>query len=441
LRTLWFKEAWRIAALGLLLTAVGFAVGHVTLLLLVGLVSYIAWHYFNLVRLERWLKQGKKFEPPSGYGIWDELFNDIYRLQVRNRKRKRKLARFLQRFREATAVWPDAAVILDKREAIEWANARASELLGLELPHDVGQPITYLVRHPAFIAFLERGSPAQSLEIPSPTDPDVHLLLHVLPFGKKQQRLLTARDITRLHRLEQVRRDFIANVSHELRTPLTVLAGYLETLTDAADELPEGWAHSLQLMQEQTARMQRIVNDLLLLARLEAEDQQPVQEAIRVPKMLEAIACEAQALSGTRAHHITLEAQEVDLHGNAGDLRSAFTNLVMNAVQYTPPRGTIRIRWYSDERGAHMEVSDTGVGIEPQHIPRLTERFYRVDVARSRQSGGTGLGLAIVNHVLQRHDAQLHIESVPGKGSSFRCDFPPSRVFTSEAAVIPSPEV
>lgn len=426
--TVWLKEVWRTAALVSVLLALGVMTGHPALFLLFGALAYLAWHYRNLLRLDRWLREGRNFQPPMARGVWGEVFHDLYRLQLRHRKRKRKLARFLARFREATAVWPDAAVVLDKRGAIEWANARASELLGLSLPRDIGRRVTFLLRHPAFAPFLESGISAESVELPSPVNPEIHLSLHVLPFGKKQQRLLIARDVTHVRRLEQVRRDFVANVSHELRTPLTVLSGYLETLSDAADECPPHWAPSLHQMHEQAARMQRIVNDLLLLARLEVETEAPAQEVVRVPKMLEAIAHEARALSGERGHRISVQAESLDLLGNPSELRSAFTNLVVNAVQYTPPGGAIDIRWYQDGSGAHLEVSDTGVGVEPQHIPRLTERFYRVDVARSRQSGGTGLGLAIVNHVLQRHHATLHIESVPGKGSTFRCDFPVTRI-------------
>ena len=407
---------------------VGMPFGISLLLVLASSVGYLAWHISNLNRLQRWLKEGKRFEPPNARGIWGEVFNDIYRLQLRNRKRKRKLARYLKRFQEATAVWPDAVVIIDGSDAIEWANAKARDLLGIRLPQDAGRPVTFLLRDPWISRFLATGDPVEILQVPSPVRLGVTLALHVLPYGKKQQRLLVARDVTRLVKLEQVRRDFVANVSHELRTPLTVFNGYLETLSDAVEEHPQGWAESLQAMQQQAKRMQNLVQDLLMLAHIEAEGREPLQKRVAVRDILESVRDEAQRLSGERSHRITLEAEDADLMGNASELRSAFSNLVVNAVQYTPAGGDIRIRWASDAEGAYLEVQDTGVGIEAVHLPRLTERFYRVDVGRSRDRGGTGLGLAIVKHVLQRHDATLHVESAPGRGSLFRCRFPEERV-------------
>jgi len=268
------------------------------------------------------------------------------------------------------------------------------------------------------------------VEIPSPVDDKVHLSVQVIIYGDNQ-RLLIARDVTRLRRLEAMRRDFVANVSHELRTPVTVLVGYLETLEEDA-ECARRWARPLALMREQATRMRRIVDDLLMLSRLETEDaghHPRARQPVDVPALLGRIVEEARALSGPRGHRIGLEAERgLGLAGSEGELASAFTNLLANAVQYTPEGGEIRVRWWSDAAGAHLAVSDTGIGIAPEHIPRLTERFYRVDVARSRATGGTGLGLAIVKHVLQRHDARLHIESEPGRGSTFRCDFPPERL-------------
>ncbi len=427
--SVWAKEALRIGGALLLAALIGAMLGYATATALAAALAYLGWHVYHLNQLHWWLREGKKFRPPLARGVWGQVFNEIYRLQLRNRKRKRKLARYLRRFQDATAAWPDAAVVLDEVGAIEWANPRARELLGLRIPQDVGRRVTYFVRHPGFSLFLTAGG-AEPLQLPSPVDPDVHLAVYILPYGKKQQRLLIAHDVTRLRRLELVRRDFVANVSHELRTPLTVLNGYLETLGDVAEECPVGWGESLHAMQQQAARMQRIVEDLLLLARLEAESEEPREEHVSVPDLLESVTDEARRLSGAQGHHISLEAEAVTVTGDAGELRSAFSNLVVNAVQYTPPGGDIRIRWYRDERGVHLEVTDTGPGIEVQHIPRLTERFYRVDVGRSRESGGTGLGLAIVKHVLQRHDAELHIQSAPGKGSTFRCDFPAWRAET-----------
>jgi two-component system phosphate regulon sensor histidine kinase PhoR len=436
LKAIWAKEALGIVAVVALAALGGALAGQPLAAGLVAALAYFGWHLLQLQRLHGWLREGKKLHPPEGRGVWGEVFDEIYRLQLTNRKRKRKLARYLRRFQDATAAWPDGAVVLDEHGTIEWANPRARALLGLRIPQDVGRRVTYFVRHPRFSVFLSAGGGAEPLQLPSPVDPDVQLAVYILPYGKRQQRLLIARDVTRVRRLEQVRRDFVANVSHELRTPLTVLNGYLETLNEAIDEFPPSWADSLGAMQKQAARMGRIVEDLLLLARLEAEGEGPSAETVSVPEVLGAVVEEARRFSGDLGHDITLEAEPLGLRGSAGELRSAFSNLVNNAVQYTPANGHIGIRWYADEDGAHLEVSDSGPGIEAHHIPRLTERFYRVDVGRSRDSGGTGLGLAIVKHVLQRHDAELRIDSAPGRGSTFRCDFPSERV----AGLIAHPE-
>lgn len=426
----WTAEFWRIGGLAFLALLLGLPTGHVAFFLFLGTLGYLVWHLVNLFRLERWLREGKKFQPPDAAGIWGEVYHHFYRQQQRNRKRKRKLAAILSQFQEAAAALPDAAVVVRSSGEIEWFNEAATRLLGLHA-QDVGQRVVNLVRHPAFTKLFAGGAGgpvADPSEFPSPVDGQLTLVARVVPYGK-EQRLLVARDVTRLQRLEQMRRDFVANVSHELRTPLTVVTGFLETMNDGESPCARQWARSLQLMQQQTARMQGIVNDLLLLARLEAEDRIPRSEPVAVPALLAAIREDAVALSGEKAHVIRLEAEpDLWLTGSEEELHCAFSNLVFNAVQYTPDGGEILIRWYADDAGAHLAVKDTGVGIPAHHIPRLTERFYRVDVGRSRASGGTGLGLAIVKHVLSRHEGRLHIESVIDEGSTFTCNFPPSLV-------------
>ncbi len=424
----WLDELWYVLGFALIAIVVGLIAGYPLLFLLVGLLVYLGWHLINLSRLQRWLKEGKKFQPPASRGLWGEVFNGIHRLQVRTRKRKRKLTQMLSRFQEATSALPDATVVLSTGGEIEWFNDAAAQMLGLRWPYDAGQRIANLVRHPKFIEFMATGDYSKTVELPSPADPSVLLAALVVPYGKEKH-LLVARDITRIQRLEQVRRDFVANVSHELRTPLTVVNGFLETMSEATDECPQAWIRPLQLMKQQTARMQNLVNDLLMLARLEIDQQQPLQAPIDITEMSHNLVREARTLSGERHHHIVLEADaHLWLRGNYDELHSAFSNLTFNAVQYTPPGGTINIRWFGDQRGAHWIISDSGDGIAPHHLPRLTERFYRVDAGRSRQRGGTGLGLAIVKHVLNRHAAQLHIESQLGKGSTFSCDFPQSAI-------------
>lgn len=413
---------WRVLVMFAALLVLGLVIGAVSWCLLLGLVIYLGWHLYNLHLLQRWLNEGKRFHPPESRGVWDDVFERIYRLQQRNRKRKRNLGRMLKRFQKATAALPDATIVLGPARDIEWWNASARELLGLRSPRDIGQRIDNLLRHPGFIEYLRKGDYSRAVHIPSPLHHSVTLAVRLVPYGNDQQ-LVVVRDITRLERLEQARRDFVANASHELRSPLTVVAGYLEAMLDELGEDPV-WGKSLRSMNNQTERMQHIVDDLLLLSRLETGQHKDDLQPVDVPGMLALIVEEAVRISADRHHRITREVDsQLWLRGNEGELRSAFSNLVFNAVRYTPDNGEIRVRWSSSDQGACFEVEDTGIGIAPHHIPRLTERFYRVDAGRSRSSGGTGLGLAIVKHVLLRHDARLEIESVPGKGSVFRCYF------------------
>lgn len=427
MRQVWISELWRFAGIAFVAFVMGLIADNVLLLLLLAVLGYLGWHFINLRRLQRWLTEGEDAYPPLASGIWDATFNDLGRLQARNRKRKRKLTRILTRFEDAAAALPDAVVILGLHDEIEWFNDATQNLLGLHWPQDVGQRITNLVRHPEFIEFLAANDYSGGVELAAPANAEVMLAALIVPYGN-ERRLLVARDITHIRRLEQVRSDFVANVSHELRTPLTVINGFLETANETAPECPPDWRRPLQLMRQQAQRMQNIVQDLLLLSRLEME-QPSLMGNVEVPGLLEDVVQEARGLSGARSHTIQLDADpDLGLHGNADELRSAFSNLVFNAVQYTPEYGVIRVRWFRDAAGAHLVVSDTGMGIAEHHIPRLTERFYRVDTGRSRQSGGTGLGLAIVKHVLNRHAAQLLIESEQGKGSTFHCDFPLTRL-------------
>ena len=415
--------AWLAGAL-----ALGQLAGHPLAALLLAALAYAAWILLQLYRLERWMRAGKKSHPPPARGVWGELYQQVHRIHQRARKRKRKLANALKRLRQSVAAFPDAAVVLDGEDGIEWVNAGAGRLLGLKMPEDLGQRVTNLVRHPLFQDFLEGEGEPGAIELPSPEDGDVLLSVSLIRYGA-DQRLLLARDVSQLARLEQVRRDFVANVSHELRTPLTVITGYLETLEDEGEELPPVWRRSVQAMSEQASRMTRLVQDLLLLARLESDGEPAsTHEPVDVPAILADLEQELRLRSAGR-HRIesSLDAG-LWLAGDAQQLRGVFNNLLENALQYTPEGGRISLRWFQDEAGAHCTVLDTGIGIAPQYISRLTERFFRVDAGRSRAGGGTGLGLAIVKHALSHHGAHLRIESAPGIGSSFTCDFPPTRV-------------
>ncbi len=407
----------------------GLLLGHPSAMLLLGAVIYLGWHIYNVYSLEKWFREGKRFHPPESYGIWDEIFQNIYHLQQRNRKRKKKLGKMLRRFQEATSAMPDATVVLSPNGSIEWMNSTARILLGLGYPQDIGQRISNLIRHPDFTRFLRIGDYDNSVHIPSPINDETILSIRVIPYGK-DQRLLIARDISHIQKLEQMRRDFVANVSHELRTPLTVLAGYLETMDEDEDSLGPQWSRTVDVMKAQSERMQRIVEDLLMLSRLETQREVAGNESVSVPSLLTVICDDARRISGDQKHNISLQADnDLWLEGSDAELRSLFSNLIFNAVRYTPGGGEVRVEWSLQQDGtARFSVTDTGIGSAAHHLPRLTERFYRVDVGRSREVGGTGLGLAIVKHVLLRHQASLEIKSKVGSGSQFIAVFPQERI-------------
>ncbi len=420
---------------GLLATggALGALAGATAWGLFAATLAFALWQLRHLARFERWLAERPKGYPKAPPGLWEEVYSHVHRLQQRHKKRKKRLAALLNRFQESTAAMPDATVVLDAQGRIEWFNRAAAHLLGLRQPQDRGQRIHNLLRSPEFTAYITGGDYHTPLVMPAPAQPDRTLSVHVVPYGK-DQRLLIARDVTRMQRLERIRRDFVTNVSHELRTPLTVIRGYLESLQDDPD-CRDACGPALATMGQQAQRMQHIVEDLLLLSRLESAQPQDDPQPVAVPGLLRALLEDARLLARDKGHHITLECDEaLHLRGNEKELYSAFSNLVFNAVKYTPEGGHIRLRWFQDEDGAKFQVQDDGIGIPPHAIPRLTERFYRVDVDRSRASGGTGLGLAIVKHVLKRHDARLAVESEVDKGSTFTCVFPPDRVVTARAA-------
>ncbi|QVM96820.1 phosphate regulon sensor histidine kinase PhoR [Pseudomonas sp. SORT22] len=403
--------------------------------LAMGLAIYLGWTLKQLLRLHEWLRLHKPDEaPPDGYGLWGEVFDSIYHLQRRDQRVRGRLQAVIDRVQESTAALKDAVIMLDSDGNLEWWNRAAETLLGLKTPQDSGQPVTNLVRHPRFKEYFEQENYLEPLEIPSPINDRMRVQLHITRYGNNEH-LMLVRDVTRIHQLEQMRKDFVANVSHELRTPLTVIAGYLETLLDNVEEVNPRWVRALQQMQQQGGRMQTLLNDLLLLAKLEATDYPSDNQPVAVESLLQSIKGDAQALSGQRNQRISLEAQPgIRLKGSEAELRSAFSNLVFNAVKYTQDEGQIRIRWWADEQGAHLSVQDSGIGIDPKHLPRLTERFYRVDSSRASNTGGTGLGLAIVKHVLLRHRARLEISSVPGHGSTFTCHFAPVQIASRQAS-------
>jgi two-component system phosphate regulon sensor histidine kinase PhoR len=393
-----------------------------------GLAILLLRHLANLAALVRWLDDPSSATAPDGSGVWDHVFSALHRQTRSAREQQHRLTAVLVRFRSAARAMPDGVVILNEENRIEWANPTAEQHFAIDLDKDAGQPIANLVRNPDFIAFLARGDWNEPLMLRLSRGEELVFSIRVVPYGQ-DEKLLLARDVTRWEKIETMRRDFVANVSHELKTPLTVLSGFLETLADGTVPLdsPRG-KHALELMRDQSDRMLGLIEDLLTLSTLESTSGPTSEAAVDVEAMLGAVHSEALALSGGR-HEITLRIEAPGtLTGNEQELRSAFGNLVSNAVRYTPEGGRITLTWW--RRGAEgvFTVEDTGIGIENAHLPRLTERFYRVDRSRSRETGGTGLGLAIVKHVLTRHQATLEIESEVGRGSRFSTVFPGRRV-------------
>ncbi|MFY8274088.1 phosphate regulon sensor histidine kinase PhoR [Pseudoalteromonas sp. SSDWG2] len=410
------------------LVMIGVLVGAPFLLLFLGALTLLLWHYRQLYRLSDWLINQRSFNPPEGEGAWEQVFEGIYHLQQRNRKKRNELADLIRRFREGAEAVPDAVIVLQFDFSIVWCNQLALRLLGLQWPADHGQRIDNLIRHPKFSRYMLKAKYDEPLELDVTHSGEQILEFRVMPYAQSQI-MMVVRDITRLKQLEQMRKDFVANVSHELRTPLTVVTGYLEMMD--ADNMPPPamWQKAHTTMLEQCQRMDALVNQLLSLSRIEGARKHDNDKPVNVPAMLELIQTEAQSLNQDKGHTLIFEVDhDLDVIGAGEELRSAFSNLVFNAVHYTPESGEIIVRWQTKGGYAQFSVTDNGEGIAPEHLNRLTERFYRVDKARSRKTGGSGLGLAITKHVLTRHDSTLHIDSKVGQGSCFWFAFAPSWV-------------
>jgi two-component system phosphate regulon sensor histidine kinase PhoR len=388
-------------------------------------ITYTLWHYLQLHKLQSWLDRSEVSDPPYGYGIWGAVFDDVYRLQLRQRKSKKRLKSVIRRVQESTSAMRDGVIMLNNYAELEWWNDASGNLLGLKDPEDIGMPITNIVREPDFKAYFDEGKYDTPLELTSPIHQDQVLQIHITLFGKKD-RLIVCRDISQIKQLETMRQNFIGNASHELRTPLTVIAGYLETLIEYEDSIPEMWRRPLHQMHKQSDRMQGLIEDLLILSRLENNDNEDSQSTVSIKPLLTGIQGHARALSAGK-HTITLECEDFNIKGNATELSSAFSNLIFNAVKYTPEGGEIEIKWHKNKHRIYLDVVDNGLGIDPIHISRLTERFYRADASRHSETGGSGLGLAIVKHALLRHEGHLEIQSILGKGSTFSCELPLSR--------------
>lgn len=409
------KEVRFLSFILLFLYLIGVAFDNVIKILALGLLVYAAWNFYNLVILATWLSTPSKHVPES-WGIWDDVFYKLYHFHKRNRKAKKKLASILKRFQKSTRALPYATIVLNQSDEIEWFNAAARLLFDFHSGHDVGQRIDNLIRQPKFIRYLSLKEFDDPLEF---LYEQKQILLNITPYAKGQY-LLSAHDVTQGKKLDNMRRDFISNASHELRTPITVMSGYIEILRETENSNTQ---YPLQKIQQQTHRMEQIVAELISLAKLETSDNIDSMVTIDVSDVLNEVYQEAIALDQNR-HSINLSLESVKIIGKFDELRMAFSNLLTNAIRYTNDGGHISVYVQLDESGFSVCVKDDGIGIEYEHIPRLTERFYRVDEGRSREVGGTGLGLSIVQQVLERHGGRLNIESTPGKGSVFCCTFP-----------------
>lgn len=416
----WISSAVRILTV-LLFAAIGGFFAGVTIgliLAVVGVVCLVIIQLRYLLKLSDWLDDPQGVHLPDGWGAWAQIFSRLYKLHREDEKNQTELSEWLARFRQAMSLLPDGVVIMDDVLFLEWCNPLAEQHLGLNLKKDKGMRISNLVRTPEFIDYIVLGRYETPLTL---SFRERKLILHIIPFENRRQILVT-HDITESERIDMMRRDFIANASHELRTPLTVINGFLEINAMQPDLDASTRAAHIQLMVEQGERMQRLVEDMLTLSRLESTELHMRSERIDMYFMLQHIMEEAKALSKNR-HEFVLDFEGPNIKGCADDIRSAISNLVTNAVRYTPENGKINLIWKVNAIGPILTVQDNGIGISPEHIARLTERFYRVDKSRSRETQGTGLGLAIVKHVLIRHNAQLEIESTPNVGSQFIIQF------------------
>ncbi|WP_428772296.1 phosphate regulon sensor histidine kinase PhoR [Vibrio sp.] len=423
-RLTWKKLAWELAFFYTPWVLVGWIFGYLPWLLLAATVLQLLWHLHNQLRFSAWLWDEKRLTPPSGSGNWENLFNGIYRLQQRQRRKRKELTNLIRRFRNGAESLPDAVVVFRSEGNIVWCNKLAQHLLGFRWPDDSGQPISNLIRTPDFIKYLSKNDFSQPLEMRSPLNVERSLELRIVPYTEGEH-LMVVRDVTQLKQLEGMRRNFFANVSHELRTPMTVLQGYLEMTEDPDIAAGPMWSKAHGVMTEQLSRMNSLVNQLLTLSKIEAAPMHELEDVVDVPAMLDVLEKEAASLSGDQGHQLEFNVdRQLRVLGDEDQLRSAISNLVYNAVKYTPAGANIKVNWYATPQGASLEVKDSGEGIEPQHLHRLTERFYRVDKARSRDTGGSGLGLAIVKHALSHHDSHLEIHSEVGVGSEFSFTLP-----------------
>jgi two-component system phosphate regulon sensor histidine kinase PhoR len=428
---IWFSFLLRLALFGCAGLLIGWSYDAPLLGLLLAASAALAWQLLWLFRLERWL-HGDRMLLPEGSGVWSQVFAKIDFIQARTKRRGESFKALLKQMRQATRSFPDGGIILNSDHEILTMNNVAEDLLGLKRKQDRGLRIENMIRNPDFVAYLSENHYGTAVEFPSPVKSEDWLACHQVPYGL-DQKLLLIRDITPQRKADEMRRDFVANASHELRTPLTVVTGYLDAFADD-DSLSDELAGAVEQMQLQAQRMCVLVEELLHLSEIESKGPAPEDDAVNIPAIMETARQEVRAMQNIPENIEVVVESGADLLGDQRDIQSVVSNLVSNAARYTPLDGSIVIRWTTDESGGYLSVTDSGAGIPIEHIPRLTERFYRVENGRERigSEGGTGLGLAIVKHALIRHSATLNITSEPGAGSVFVCHFPSERIVASD---------
>lgn len=415
---------WLLACL-----VVGFFIGYLWIIAFFVVTALLIWNYQQILKLINWLWESKSLTPPTSEGMWGSIFDGIYRKVRRARVKQKNLNERIRQFRDGAEALPDAALVLSNDFIIEWGNKKAQQLLGIRTPGDVGQRIDNLIRFPKFALQINEGSIDAPINIPSPLDGEIQLEIRLMPYGIDQI-LFLARDVSKVHRLEEMRRDFVANVSHELKTPLTVVRGYIEMIQTTEHALDPHWKNAFDTIESQVTRMDRLVEQLLTLSRVEIHTDQDTKQRIDMPKLVHQLVEDASWLNQQKQHKISLDiSSDLCIRGIDTEIKSACSNLISNAISYTPNNGEIDIVWQNYGDKVRFAVKDNGPGIKPEHVNRLTERFYRVDKSRSRNTGGSGLGLAIVKHVLQHHNAELVINSQWGAGTEF------SIIFNKESIV------
>ncbi|WP_111861530.1 phosphate regulon sensor histidine kinase PhoR [Acinetobacter sp. CFCC 10889] len=426
------KQDLRLLAFLLVIACfVGFGIGYFWVCISLAFATFFIFQLRSLYLVNEWISNRPYDVPPNLSGIWGALLFNVYRAQRQERVVQAEMVGLIDRAQSSLIALAEAVVLTDELHQIEWWNPAAEKLLGIQML-DRGRNLLTILRQPSFIEYFNNiDQSPDGIKIKSTVYDEHYVQVKLTRFGS-ESRLLVAYDVTRIHNLEQMRKDFVDNISHELRTPLTVLSGYIETFTDQEDLNPR-WKRAFDQMHSQTRRMNALVNDLLLLSRLEGNKQIAKNQIIEMPSLMNQLFDDAQAYNVDYGHTLNLDIDShCDLIGSDTELASAFSNLITNAIKYTPKGGTITIGWHDDSFHGYFTVQDTGIGIDPKHLPRLTERFYRVDSARSRQTGGTGLGLAIVKHVLMQHNAYLEIDSIENQGSTFRVVFPKERLYKPE---------